>query len=233
MELINEKLSWDTTDLGVYPKTSIIKKWSYEKSKYIIIETDDGLICGSYQKYTTGLPLIIEQLREVFGLHKIGIHLITIGTIKYILYRTSISGTYVLLNMNIKSYPLIDQISSTIKKLFLFNELLNLSDATESNIVINGTKIYNINDQKLVDNSLLGYNSCVLNRNVIGRWFLRQSFDVTLQEMLFGGSRPSDNKTEQELMRIRQQIEDIIVEYDPNYMWYAKSIMEKVVRYLF
>lgn len=249
MDILNNKLSWNGSDLGYHSDTVISCEWTINQKKYSTIKVSEGwhsVLPGGnihciMSKKGDMFQVIVEDIKELFGLSKIGMHIIKIGFVEYIIYYVPIdmNGTVIweapLRSISIKHSLRSDMnFKYKVQEIIAFSEVLALSNTGESQIIIrpsiNGTCIpIATNNRSTVINKTKGHNLSILSDTIHKRWFGEQTnlCDV-IKTMLYNYGDNLGIVT----FKLRQEIEEIIVKHNREYMWYGYYIINRVSRYL-
>jgi hypothetical protein len=236
--IINNKLPWNGKYLGQYTTEDIDKKWEFLGKMYMSLRTSSGLLYFIYMKYKDGLPLIIDDLRLLFGLRKRGIHLIKIDNILYIIYKVIINenGDIVYdINVNTLSTISKELFKSEIVKSFIFSDLIGLRNIKENSLMLRtfGNKITILNNNYSHVDSCKNYdyNGCMISNNILNKWFNDVDMSHIVREMI-GCNYNSIFLVEKICMTFRRNINNVIDKYDKKYVWLSNFIMEKLFRHL-
>lgn len=266
--ILNNRLSWDGSHLGDHHGTRIIYKWEVQGSTYTGIYLPEGwcnkigagnIYCVAMQ--SKGLfPCIVEDIKELFGIPRRGIHRITIGNQEYILYYVPISHRGEVIwetplnrldaKHGLRSNP---KFRRDVQKLIAFCDILSLCGTGEPSIRIrpgiNGQYIpINTNVKTTLISSPKGinYDYSIITKTLFCKWFGETTsiHDVVKEMVHYQSGRSmsnipiaqSGNGNFDNLALIsvgmRSKIDSIIRRYDGNYIWYSNFIVDRMSRHL-
>src|SRR5579872_4194413 len=80
---------WDGSFLGLYPRTIIVSSTVVAKLTYWHLNLDGREIRVAARAVKDAFPCIVDELKTIFGLQKIGTHLIKVGGRLYLLIRVT------------------------------------------------------------------------------------------------------------------------------------------------
>lgn len=132
--VVNEKLAWNGTDLGVGKALSSQKVLKDEIS---IVMTEFGAIYCMIERYTS-IAVIFDRIKKMLNMHNRGCHTITIGKTKKIVYNVPMKDGYILHETPLSMYA--SDINTTlltqIREHALLCYIMNLSLTTGSLYVL-------------------------------------------------------------------------------------------------
>lgn len=236
-------LKWDGSFLGEYPSSVILQKWYIGNVLYYGMILGNEFVYATVHRVKDTFALIVNDLKEVFGLSKRALHYITFSGSMYILYPVPMTSNGTLIwEVSLNQLPLNHSLRSNndfkdeVRKLFVFCDLLSLSGSDETNIIIQSNLIaINNNDTKTTISKELVRDFSILSSSVIKRWFDENIFiEYIVRDMINYHKQYSGDSNEFEFMmfNLRSRIENIIQKYDGNYIWYTNFVMDRVSRYI-
>lgn len=261
--ILNDRLKWDGSHLGSYMGV-ITHKWVMDGMHYYGITLSPGwsmihpmgIIYCNATCTNNVLPCIVEDIKNIFGIHKRGIHRIKIDNKEYLIYYVPISlkGEVIwetplnkLDNKDIlRSNP---DFRKEIQKIMAFCDILALCNTRESSIRIrlgvNGSFIpINTNESTTTIQKGTMYDYNILSKTIFSKWFGEEtSINDIVRDMVSYKSKTSDipavkvffeenNQLTIITSEIRSKIDNIIKRYDVNYVWYSNFIIDRMSRYL-
>lgn len=236
--IIYNNLEWDNSHLGNYDASVIISKWIIKKQEYCEINIDNIHIRCIISKLKDMFPFIVEDIKDLFGIPKRGLHRIKIEGHEYLLQYVPVNadGNFVvetkLCNINSSHFLRKNDIfQNNVRKLLAFDEILSLSDTNESNIVIRpvdgGFIPVGINFKST--SIVKGKVNNVISKGLHDKWFGESmTISDTVGKMII---TTSDNFPSV-ISDIREKIETIIAKYDSNYLWYICFIIDRLSNHL-
>lgn len=139
-------LLWDGSHLGDFKTNIIDRKIKFENMNYFLLKLnmnfDLKILCRARRVYDK-LPCIIDEIKPVFGIEKMGSHSIKIGKSLYVIYKTEWDTKNNDIEINIgeplHKIPKLDSIRISaefeIKCMLAFRDLVGL-ECYESCIII-------------------------------------------------------------------------------------------------
>jgi hypothetical protein len=211
-----------------------------------------GIVYGIIIPTENRLPCIIDAIKPFFGIHKRGIHQLQIGRTRHLIYYIPITSTRSILwetpvsALGLK-HPLRHDpdFRPKLQCLIAFCDILGLSQTGEYSFWIrpsaDGYVPINTNDKITSIMKAEIYDYSILSKVLINRWIGEDLpiADIVKSMVNFGGglgpleagpSKPGDLVTI--TTDLRNQIDQVIRHFDPNYVWYTNFIMERLTRYL-
>jgi len=233
---------WD----GSWLTGTFVKQWEHDHKKFALIkitstpnvDIKEKEIYGQYKKLDDSLAIIIDEIAPLFHIEKRGTHRITIGTIKYILYKVELLDNIIISETSLSSTLNTDPLRKDpdvlreIRKQIVFQDLISINRIGESHIILrlnpmdsDGTFKYIVlgsyTDKKdLNDKVSLTWSN--ISASLRQKYFNEQnSIDVVLKSMI--------NKDE--LFELNYEIEQVIKRINREYLWFANFIINRIRRY--
>lgn len=227
MSIEPKKVSWDGTDIGSIDNSlSLNKKFEYEEQMSMWID-DDGmhkLWQVRIIKFKNDVPLILEEMKEYFGLERTGKHKGTYKGVECIIIDAEgdISLDLYLRNC-IKNKKLPDTFIEKVRRIYVLRWVMCMTCNYETIIDIRtvGYKMYPVcyQEQNCVLNTEI--NKAKIPEKVIRKWFDNDYviFDNYKIDFLKG-------KTPEQ---IKFKLMDIIKKYDPKLIPWTNNVYERVL----
>lgn len=186
-DVINNKLSWNGSHLGNHPETRMIGQWEFQGTIYSNIYLGNGRSEGNIYCIATQsedlFPCIVEDIKELFGIVRRGIHRITISGREYIIYNVPISkeGEVIWetpLNRLDAKNPLRNDATfrRDVQRVIAFCDIMALCGTGESSIIIRpgveGKFIpISVNEKRTVITKSSDYDYSILSKRLFLKWF--------------------------------------------------------------
>jgi hypothetical protein len=235
---------WDGTDITDKIIKCDIYEAKYNKVKYWVIRNNGYINTGSKESYITcvvrnsknSVPCLIDELKPIFGLSKIGTHWCKQGGKIRILIQClqtpdgHVKEEITLNNLNTiipdKPPPLL--LIMQIQEIFTFREILGVSCSYDSSIILRegGGSYYPIS---YYDPGMLTDDKKVIPGTILDHWFEDTSIDEVVQRIL--KIRRIDQLA-QVLHDLREKIDEVIVRVDRNTVMYKSSIINRITERL-
>lgn len=170
--------NWDGSNVTNFIENVIIQEGKYNKRKYWkIIKGDDYEICLVKTSPNT-FPCLIDELKPVFNLEKIGTHWFKFKSKTMILLRLINKDNTVLEELTLDKIKLsLDKIKFNkylqheVQKIFIFRELLGMTANFEKSIILRNKGLY-IKPISFNDTNMAPYSEGkVIPETIIKKWF--------------------------------------------------------------
>lgn len=209
---------WDGSYLGDLDKfiTSSVNEFD------LVRITFRGLYYGSEKnlkaqvyKYSDNVPLIIDELKMVFGMAKVGRHVATIEGKHYLLCQ---DGLECQLSEYKELLPIDKELKHSIARCYVFRWIMGLTLNTDSSIRMRinkfGTYAHSYREVGIK------YTTSKITSIAVKSWFVDEC-EVEQIVKEFVNNRPH--------IEIRMNIESIIRRIDPEYVWMISYILDRIV----
>lgn len=224
---------WDGSYLGEITDNNItamtISKQIYWKVTIGLSET----ICAA-RPIKDFFPMIIDELKPIFSLPKLGTHSVCKKKQLYLLLRVPSTLTGEIqeeLSLDELSLTYTDNILFTrqIQDILCFRDLLALSPSCESTIGVRcphrGTPYpISIRENKMS----FGTYKPIMSKHTLKKWFPHNDYNLVIQRMT--GNIGGDITTT--VANIRTQIEDTINRIDRDVIWCSVFIVDRLLKRL-
>lgn len=229
---------WDGSDLGRYSKTII--KSSGEKDLTTISLPGYAEISGTLKKWKSSFPIIADELKPLFGLMKLGTHIITIEGKKYILAKYGGPRDIVVSTLEM-SHPLrsVEFIRTQVQEIFGFREILGINTSFDSHILLRdeaGNGVYYPISFCECSTSVGKEKKCI-PETAYKRWFdekvvlssaIRRICMIPEKYDEYDCERKAEVITEL-LFKYSNAISDVIERIDAGYSLYTRYISERIL----
>lgn len=203
-------------------------------------------------------PCIVEDIKKIFNIPRRGIHRIVINNKEYLLYYVPISLNEEVIwetplnRLDSKHILRTDpNFRKSIQKIIAFCDILALSNTGEHTIRIRpGVNNYvpiNINENttNIIKENI--YDCSIISKTLFSKWFGENTcIHQIVKEMIYlkcsqtnDHKIPTINNNELRINDIsvittntRNKIDEIIKNYDVNYIWYSNFIIDRLSRHL-
>jgi len=233
--------TWDGTEVTDIIKNCDIYEAKYNKVKYWVIRNNDHNVNNPFincivRNSKNTVSCLIDELKPIFGLSKVGTHWCNQGGKIKILIRciqTSdghIKEEITLNNLNTlicdKSPPLL--LTMQVQEIFTFRELLGVSCSYDSSVILRegGGSYYPIS---YYEPGMLTDDKKVIPVTILDHWFEDTSIDEVVQRIL--KIRRLDQLA-QVLHDLREQIDEVIERVDRNTVIHKSCIINRITERL-
>ena len=216
---------WDGTCLGEYNVVEKLQTFYYNNFEYWNVQINGWVTTCLIRRTKSYTPCLVDELKSIFGLIKLGTHYIINGGNYIILIkaRLNINGDSIVhdtfLNQNIN---VDEETINKIKKIYVFRDLLCLNKSFDSSIVIRtndpNDPVYPVS---LIDSSIklekyidIGV-STYLPETVYSRWIKEDSPSKILSNIC---KLKDSDKIQNRLYKLRMDITEIVEKVCKNEM---------------
>lgn len=248
--ILNSQLKWDGSHLGSYWK-AITGKWTLDGIQYYRItlpagwseEYQSGIIYCLAIKAKDLFPCIVEEIKDIFGIPRCGIHRINIDYQEYFIYYVpiSIDGNIIWetpLNRIDVKHPLRKnpEFRKNVQKIIMFSDILALGRTGEPAIKIrlgnNGVRLpISTNETNTTIVNQTDYDYSIMSKTLFLRWFGEETCMSNIVKEMVNYTEKVNNLAVL-TAEIRSKVEEVIRRYDSNYIWYSNFILDRMSRYL-
>lgn len=229
--LVDRRLPWDGTYIGCYSTDNIISQLQWKNNWYVKLQLGESghIIMGILKKFSNIFPILVDEMKTVFGLEKMGTHLLIIDKVRYIIYRiphrqSGLKGEFTI-EPTLKEFPLGDitkEMYNSIQENLVFRDLLGIASTFERNILIRG----NISISTREISCTASKHSSILPREIINKWFTETTIPEVARRMVRYHTYESPSQV---ISIYRDKIEIIINKIDKEWIWYSGMIIDKLV----
>lgn len=227
---------WDGTDVTTIVSRSDIFGAKFNRLNYWVIqytdpETNEMKTETCIVRTTkTNLPCLVDELKPVFGLQKMGTHWCRQGGKTHVLIKCFYTKKgyikeEVTLNMIDVTTPLL---KLQIQEIFTFRELLGVTCSYESSIIIREGRSgpYPIS---FYEPNMATIDTKVIPFSVLDKWFEDSSIDIVVKRLC---RIHNIDRIGVVLHNIRTQIDEIIERVDRRTISYKSCIMNRITQRL-
>lgn len=212
---------WDGSKLGCFSSEVIEQEFKEKQRKYWQLrleETFYALVIEKNKKY--GLfPILSDELKPLFGLRKLGSHQIQIGKKEYFLFRVEFDHDTLYWDVTLTEYKEKIEDRKMIAKIFIFHDLLAITNANQSSIILRKEAGELAAYSYVLKNSHFFKDSVSLPYKVSNKWLEEYDHGELLQEMI------GDN-----LAELGFEIEKVIRRIDRDFVWLSSSILDRIMK---
>ncbi len=257
--ILNNTLDWDGGDLG---NAVIVHQWVYNKDRYYtvrLVENEEertlhpGVIhCKIDKGHSNSFVCLIEEIKDLFGVYRRGVHRVTINKKQVLLYyvpltaaetSSDIGSDNIIYERIMCSLSRKDELRSDpefrkdIQKLLAFCQITGLSGTSERNIVLRYDSTresylpVNVNNAPVKSKR----DRHALSMKVFDEWFGEHTNINDIVREMVGYKIYSISTAgiiEDNMLRtlycMRESIDTTIQKYDPRYIWYSNVIVNKL-----
>lgn len=218
---------WDGTDVTEIIKNAIIQEATYKKTIYWRVKWRDKVEVCIVRNINSGLlPCLIDEIKPIFSLKKIGTHWMKFDNKKFLLLRVERDEKgSIIYDLHLDDFKYHNSLKIEVQKIFVFRELLGMSKSYESSIILR------ISNRLVIPISFYDPNmepsNCknVIPNTVLDKWFKNTSIDEVLKKML-GIEKLDDIGVL--LYNLRIELEKIVKRCNPESVIYIDEILTRI-----
>lgn len=234
------RFKWDGTDLGELKDDQILSRVFADGDEYWTISLDDTSTTTCYvRSIVTNHANLIDELKPVFNLTKLGTHRAQYKARKILLIKPVIEDGKVVCDSEVDfKTNLIDQVFVyQMQELYVFREMLGISLSYDRHIRVRKGGVQPFQDSQS-ENRIRVYpisfhentfhpekSEKVLPNTVIEKWFGSTPIEVVARRLL-GISNTQEIPSC--LFRLNSQIQDVVERVDRDLCRYVTSILDRV-----
>lgn len=220
---------WDGTDVSDIISRSDIYEAEYGKNKYWIIQNVKKVTCLMRNSKST-IPCLIDELKPVFGLQKLGTHWCKQGgKIRILIKCVETSEGHIKEELSINKLETYSPlIKLQIQEIFAFRELLGVTCSYSSNIIIRECK-NNLYPISFYEPNMLTTDTKIIPFTVLEKWFNDSSIDFVVKRLC---KIHSLDRLSVVLHNLRNSIEETIDRVDRRLITYKSCIINRITERL-
>lgn len=221
-----ETFKWDGSFIDNLNIISVIK---IQRTKYWAIKLNNYVVYCEVRASRNLFPVIVDEIKPLFGLKKLGTHWCYQNGIKYILTQANINNNGdIIQNTLLKDFSLTDQTNNTlineIRKIFVFKDILGVNKNDESHIIIikNENNCFPISYME----SIVTDSNSTISTAILEKWFIDINIDDIVKDMtnIENGDQVLDK-----IYNIHDNIVSIIEKMDRNLITFADLIRSRLL----
>jgi len=221
--------NWDGSNITEFINKKEIKIYEGENEKktYWLIENEESktkeivLVRSSVNI----LPCLIDELKIIFNLEKIGTHWLKFHGKIYIIFRIEMEDENVLDEITLDQYKYDKNIEKEVQRIFLFRELLGLTMNFEKNIILRNKSLYIQPISFYETNMKPGNSGKVLPSTILDKWFKNTDLDTSTR--VFFNIDKIENMNEI-LLTLKTKLEKVFNRVDPNSIMNIDEILTRI-----
>lgn len=219
--------TWDGSNVTDFIEDdhTILEEGVYEKKKYWIISNRGEKEVCLVRSATSSLPCLIDEIKPIFGLEKIGTHWFKFKGKIMILIRLEREQDSVLEELTLNEFGYNKDLEYEIQKIFVFRELLGISKSYEKSIILRNKKFF-IKPISFYEPNMCPANcSKVIPDSVLEKWFKGVNIDQIVLKLIGVNSIENMNIV---LSEIKSKMDQIVLRVDPNAVMHLDEIISRI-----
>jgi hypothetical protein len=219
--------SWDGSEVTHLIKDCDIEEAIYVKTIYWkIINKNQEEICMIRPMSNGTLSCLIDEIKPIFSLQKIGTHWIKYNNKKLILLKVNLNAEgCVIFDLTLDLLPYKEKLAHEVRKIFVFRELLGMSKSYDTSIILKKAKREIIPISFYEPNMVPSCGKSPIPKTVLEKWFKDVSIDEMVKKML---KIDSSKEIVNVLYKLRLEIEKVVERCDRNSITFVDEILSRV-----
>lgn len=224
-------LKWDGSDL-----TSQLSKinvyYAYLNGvKYLSMRFDDKNVYSIIRSSMTTLQAIIDESKPLFGLTKLGTHIIYISNKIHILIKPQVNEKGCILqeitlnNIDLQDIENKEIFTRQVKEIYAFREIMAISKNTDSGIIVRKGKIFSYPVSYYEPNVKYEESKSVISENIINKWFPNDDFYKIIINLI---NVHNKEKISSRIFKIQDSLEKIILRIDKSQITYLNFVLSRI-----
>jgi hypothetical protein len=230
-------LTWDGSHLGEYPRSCLLHKIQCKDSgimlQYIRLPVEEdgtslSFVCHMKRHKDVFLPCILDEIKPLFGISKIGTHRIRIGKLEYVLYKCFMGDRLItkLSNSEKENIKEILQPQILYRVLFCVEDTKNASFIYRCSIDKHRKRVSSVFSFCEIKTTLGKERYCP-TETFITHWFGDNAIDEYLTEFIENlRIKYKKEDTLQLILWFQSEIETIIQRINKEYIWITSHLTQ-------
>lgn len=230
---INNMFNWDGSQIfleNMILEEGIYNKTIYWRIHYIYEKEQKEEICEVKKSSNKSIPCLIDEIKPIFDLKKIGTHWTKYKGKYLILLKVDLDeNRSIKYHLSLDLYKYNQKIEKEIQKIFAFRDMLGMSRSYEKSIIlkdINSKKLkYMVPVSFYEPNMTPSNDGKIIPNSVLEKWFHDTTIDDVIKKML-KIDKPEDIGSG--LLKLRQNLENIVERCDRDSIMFVDEILTKI-----
>ena len=231
IRVYSDPFKWDGSSLGKHDSHIIVAKRDYDNKHYWKLSIDCHQAYCIARMSRDRLPCLIDELKPVFSLPKLGTHSISIQGKKYVITKAEVEGSQPLEELTLDElcksdrFEMTESLRKQVCQVLAFREIFSITGTYESGIVMRmtGKGYYPVSFREC--STQMGNDLSVISNRLMEKWFRDDSMSQVLCDLL-GVNEGTDLSIV--LWHQRQIVEAIIRRIDDEYLWLLTTLQDRL-----
>lgn len=226
------KIKWDGSHLGEFKHDIICGTCEINGDRYCKFNINDHIFYAHIKTVTDNISCLVDELKELFGLRKLGTHTVRIHSKLYLLIKANTIKSATKNEMSIIEDISINKVAINptdnvlfqreVQKIVVFRELLGIS-AGGRNIIRIRYDLDGPYPLSYIENNI-DYDKHKITLQIYRKWFADLSISDILPKIVNYG----DDLTET-IAQYRGEIEKVITRVNKDYIWISSFIVNRMM----
>jgi hypothetical protein len=219
-------LRWDGSFLGTFSRKCIVCKIQTKNTGLVHhrlvlnLEGEDNHVMCQMKRYrNVDLPCVLDELKTVFGVSKVGTHHIQIGKTHYVLYRSHLKDCVLTKLLGDEKHAIVSSMQQNI----LYRMLMCIPEIQNAHFLCRpGKGALSFHETK----TLIDKENVCPTESFLCYWFGDESIDQHFQAFF----KPHSSQEEwlSYLMTLKKELETVVERVHPDYIWMVAHIIERI-----
>ena len=221
---------WDGTNITDIIKKSEIYEAKYNKKRYWVIKHGNVTETCMVKPCKSSITCLIDELKPVFGLIKIGTHwFVHKGKMKILLKTVKTKEGHIKEEITLNQIEVYTSLMILqIQEIFVFRELLGITCSYESSIVIRESR-RNVYPISFYEPNMTMEDKKIIPYTVLDKWFKNISMNDVAKRLL---KIHKIDRLGEVLHDIRSKIDKVIERVDRRTISYKNCILNRITERL-
>jgi len=217
--------TWDGSHLGSFKED--ILHWMVDQGElhYCCLTIDNVSIIAIIKQTKDRFPSMVDEMKPIFGLHKLGTHTISLSSKLHLLIYCPLINGQLPIEPKLSNFDKAVEFKEQIQNIFAFREILGLNVSFESSIRIrtDGQITYPVSFREA--SSIVEKQTVALPGTIINKWFASSTVSAVAKRI----TGWSNNIEVIDLVTdLRKKIEMIINRIDKDFIFYSAYIVSRI-----
>lgn len=217
---------WNGSEVTELIKNSIIEEAVYNKTIYWrVIHNEKEQYCMVRSMSNGILPCLIDEIKPIFDLEKIGTHWTKYNNKKLLLLKVNVNVTgSIIYDLHLDIFPFNEKLCHEVQKIFAFRNLLGMSKSYETSIILRKINKYIVPISYYEPNMEPSSEGKIPN-TVLDKWFKNISIEEVVKNML----KIKDLKEIANILHaFRSKLEKVVKRCDNSSITFVDEIISRI-----
>lgn len=218
---------WNGSYLGKVERDSL-RETTYKGSKYASVYINRMLITGAIKYPHTNITCLLDEMKPLFGIAKVGTHSFRVGNRTCVIKRCSMSNGSLVLDIPLRSVDVPPLDRDKVRRIMVYRELVGVTMTSESSIVYRMfpgcTIILDLIDRGMVDGEKL-----VVPESMLSKWSPEETIPELGRRFLSLYTREDVDKF---AVRVEEKWNNLCSTMAPEESWRSQRIRMRVKKIL-
>jgi hypothetical protein len=218
---------WNGSEITDFIKDeeTLIEEAKYNQKTYWIIKHGENEEICMKKNTKSSIPCLVDELKPVFGLEKIGTHWFRFKSKIMIIFKVNIENGVILEDLPLNEIEYKRELETEIRRIFLFREFLGTTSNFERNIILRH-KNYFVKPLSFYETSMVpSHSGKVIPDTILDKWFKDTSLEQAIKTF-FGVTKFEDiNRI---LLDLKDNMSKIFLRVNPDAITNLDEIISRI-----